>query len=49
MVALSSLTDKEIEKVVSEFQDYVRDCMDIYARNFNRNKDLSSEDLLWFG
>ena len=23
--------------------------MDIYARNFNRNKDLSSEDLLWFG
>ena len=49
VVALSSLTDKEIEKVVSEFQDYVRDCMDIYARNFNRNKDLSSEDLLWFG
>lgn len=31
VVALSSLTDKEIEKVVSEFQDYVRDCMDIYA------------------
>ena len=23
--------------------------MDIYARNFNRNKNLSSEDLLWFG
>lgn len=46
---LSLLTDKEVEKVVSEFQYYVRDCMDIYAKNFNRNKDLSSEDLVWFG
>ena len=46
---LSLLTDKEVEKVVSEFQNYVRDCMDIYAKNFNRERILSSKDLVWFG
>lgn len=49
VLALSSLTDKEVEMVIAEFKNYVRDCMDIYAKNFNRDKNLSSEDLVWFG
>lgn len=46
---LSELTDKERELVFSEFREYVRDCMNIYASNFNREKELGADDLVYFG
>lgn len=46
---LSELTGEEKVKVFAEFKNYIRDCMDIYARNFNRDRTLSAEDLVYFG
>lgn len=46
---LAELTDEEKAKVFTEFRNYVRDCMEIYARSFNRERTLSAEDLVYFG
>jgi hypothetical protein len=46
---LSDLTSEERSKVFGEFQNYVRNCMDVYAKNFNRNKELDGSDLVYFG
>lgn len=46
---LSELTGEERIKVFAEFRDYVRGCMDIYARNFNRERALCADDLVYFG
>lgn len=46
---LGELTEDERIKVFEEFRDYVRDCMDIYASNFNREKSLYGKDLVYFG
>lgn len=46
---LSELTSEEKAKVFAEFRNYVRDCMGIYARNFNRERILIAEDLVYFG
>ena len=46
---LAELTNEEKTKVFAEFRNYVRDCMDIYARNFNRERTLNVEDLIYFG
>lgn len=46
---LSELTKDERKLVFNEFRSYVRECMNIYAQNFNRERDLSAEDLVYFG
>jgi len=46
---LAELTNEEKTKVFAEFRNYVRDCMDIYAKNFNRERTLNVEDLIYFG
>lgn len=46
---LSELTSLEREKVFNEFREYIRGCMDVYAKNFNRSKELSAKDLVYFG
>lgn len=45
----SELTSNEKALVFSEFRNYVRECMDIYASKFNREKKLSAKDLVYFG
>lgn len=47
--SLDELTPGEKESVFDEFRNYVRECMDIYAKKFNREKELSGEDLVYFG
>lgn len=46
---LSELTGEEKAKVFAEFRNYVRDCMDIYAKNFNREQPLLADNLVYFG
>lgn len=46
---LSELTKEERQVVFDEFREYVRDCMDVYARNFNREREISGKDLVYFG
>lgn len=46
---LSELTQGERQLVFDEFRDYIRNCMDVYAKNFNRERELSGEDLVYFG
>ncbi|MDR0744371.1 MAG: DUF5712 family protein [Holosporales bacterium] len=43
------LSSSEKVLVFDEFKNYIRDCMNIYAKNFNRDKELSAEDLVYFG
>lgn len=47
--SLDDLLPGEKKIVLDEFRDYVRDCMNVYARNFNRDKELSADDLVYFG
>ena len=42
------LTQLEKEQVLSSFKEYVRDSMNIYAKNFNRDKELTGDDLVYF-
>lgn len=46
---LSELTAQERAAVFDEFRNYVRDCMNVYAKNFNRERELSGNDLVYFG
>ncbi|NDV83453.1 DUF5712 family protein [Bacteroides sp. 51] len=45
----SELTESEKQQVFDEFKNYVRDCMNVYAKNFNREKELTGDDLVYFG
>ena len=47
--SLSELSERERTQVFQEFREYVRDCMNIYASKFNREKDLTADDLVYFG
>lgn len=40
---------EEQEKVLAELKRYSRNCMDLYAENFRREKVRSGEDLVYFG
>ena len=43
------LTVEEQEKVIHELKNYSRNCMDLYAENFRREKIKSGKDLVYFG
>lgn len=43
------LTIDERQKVFFEFKNYVRGCMNIYAQSFNRDRELTADDLVYFG
>lgn len=43
------LTVKEQEKVIDELKIFAVGCMDLYARNFRREKVESGKDIVWFG
>ena len=43
------LTVEEQEKVIHELKNYSRNCMDLYAENFRREKTKSGKDLVYFG
>lgn len=43
------LTVEEQEKVIHELKNYSRNCMDLYAENFRREKIRSGKDLVYFG
>ncbi|MBT9849607.1 DUF5712 family protein, partial [Phocaeicola vulgatus] len=40
---------EEQEKVIHELKNYSRNCMDLYAENFRREKIKSGKDLVYFG
>lgn len=40
---------EEQEKVLAELKRYSRNCMDLYAENFRREKVRSGKDLVYFG
>lgn len=46
---LSELTADERSVVFNEFREYVRECMNIYASKFSRDKVLTADDLVYFG
>ena len=46
---LSELSTEERILVFNEFRSYVRECMEIYAKNFNRDRELTANDLVYFG
>ena len=46
---LSELSTEERILVFNEFRSYVRECMEIYAKNFNRDRELTASDLVYFG
>lgn len=46
---LSELTKNERKLLFDEFRSYVRDCMNVYAKSFDREKILSADDLVYFG
>jgi len=46
--SLDELTKEEVLKVNKSLQDYTRNVMDIYAKNFNRPDVKSGEDLIYF-
>lgn len=46
---LEQLSFKDRKKVFDEFREYVRGCMDIYAKSFYRERELSANDLVYFG
>lgn len=46
---MDDLTSSERAAVLNEFKEYVRECMNIYASKFNREKQLSGADLVYFG
>lgn len=46
---LSELTSEERQSVFNIFRDYSRDCMNIYAKSFYRDKELTADDLVYFG
>lgn len=46
---LSLLSLKERKIVFDNFREYVRECMNVYASKFNREKILSGKDLVYFG
>ena len=46
---LSELSSLERQNVFDEFKEYVRQCMNVYAKNFNREKDIDGKDLVYFG
>ena len=43
------LTVEEQEKVIHELKNYSRNCMDLYAENFRREKIKSGKDLVYLG
>lgn len=43
------LTAGEQEKVIAELKNYSRNCMDLYATNFRRERVRSGMDLVYFG
>ena len=45
----NELSPEEKKLVFDEYKNFVRDCMDVYAKNFNREKDLTAKDLVYFG
>lgn len=47
--SMDDLTASERAAVINEFKEYVRECMNIYASKFNREKKLSGMDLVYFG
>lgn len=42
------LTSIEREQVINQFREYVRKSMNIYAQNFNRDRLITAEDLVYF-
>lgn len=46
---LSELSQEEREKVFAHFREFVREAMNCYAQNFNREKEIRGEDLVYFG
>lgn len=47
--SLSELSKKDRKIVFDNFREYVRECMNVYASKFNREKKLSGNDLVYFG
>ena len=49
MTEFEQLTVEEQEKVIHELKNYSRNCMDLYAENFRREKIKSGKDLVYLG
>lgn len=45
----NDLNAAERQAVLIEFRNYVRECMEIYANKFNRQRLLHADDLVYFG
>ena len=42
------LTAAERQQIIGEFKEYVRSSMNVYANNFNRDKEVTADDLVYF-
>ena len=45
----TELSYDEKQLVFNIFRDYSRDCMNVYAKSFYRDKELTANDLVYFG